>query len=220
MSDITNLEGAIVSDIALEFAQQEALSMMFNNDQTGSNTGYYGATSGLRGLNSYTHSTSAATFGSSGNAITNGIHTVYTTTLTGNSDITNADLAELYEALPPQYLIDPTCCWMMHPSTLSIIRKTAGATGLLLDQAGYDSNCCTYLLGKPVCINPYMDQVGAGKFPIYFAAWSQFVTISDNELMKIQMFEQTQAGFITIFAEKRVCSTIRDVFAGVTCTTA
>jgi HK97 family phage major capsid protein len=220
MSDITNLEGAIVSDIALEFAQQEALSMMFNNDQSGSTTGYYGATAGLRGLNSYTKSASAASFGSSGNAITNGIHTVYKTTLTGSSDITNADLAEIFEALPPQYLIDPTCCWMMHPSTLSIIRKTAGATGLLLDQAGEMGSCCTYLMGKPVCINPYMDEVGAGKFPIYFAAWQQFVTIADNELMKIQMFEQTQAGFITIFAEKRVCSTIRDVFAGVTCTTA
>jgi hypothetical protein len=33
--------------------------------------------------------------------------------------------------------------------------------------------------------------------------------------MKIQMFEQTAVGYVTIFAEKRVCSTIRDVFAGV-----
>ena len=220
MSDITNLEQAIVTDIGLEFSQQEGLSMMLNNDQSGSTTGYYGGTIGLRGLNSYAHSTSAAIFGSSGNAITNGIHTVYTTTLTGTSDITNADLAEIFEALPSQYLLDPTCCWMMHPSTLSVIRKTAGATGLLLDQAGEMGNCCTYLMGKLVCLNPYMDQIGAGKFPIYFAAWNQFVTIADNELMKIQMFEQTQAGYITLFAEKRVCSTIRDVFAGVTCTTA
>lgn len=220
MSDINNLEGAIVTDIALEFAQQEALSMMLNSDQSGSTTTNYGATVGLRGLNSYAHSTSAASFGTSGNAITNGIHTVYTTTLAGTSDITNADLAEIFEALPPQYLLDPTCCWMMHPSTLSVIRKTAGGTGLLLDQAGEMGNCCTYLMGKPVCINPYMDELGAGKYPIYFSAWEQFVTIADNELMKIQMFEQTQAGFITIFAEKRVCSTIRDVFAGVTCTKA
>jgi hypothetical protein len=33
--------------------------------------------------------------------------------------------------------------------------------------------------------------------------------------MSIDMYEQTQAGFITLFAEKRLCSTIRDVFAGV-----
>jgi hypothetical protein len=215
MSDITNLEQAIVSDITLEFAQQEALSMMLNNDQSGSTTGYYGGTVGLRGLNSYTTSTSSASFGSSGNAITNGIHTVYTVTLDGVADVTMNDIANIFSALPPQYLIDPTCGWMMHPSTLGTIRKTAGPTGILLDQAGENGEVTTYLLSKPVYLNPYMEQIGAGKFPIYFAAWSQFVTIADNELMKIQMFEQTQAGYVTIFAEKRVCSTIRDVFAGV-----
>jgi hypothetical protein len=43
----------------------------------------------------------------------------------------------------------------------------------------------------------------------------RFVTIADNELMSLKRFDQTQAGFITLFAEKRVCSTILDVFAGV-----
>jgi hypothetical protein len=76
MSDIDSLEEAIVNDLMLEFAQQEALSMMLNNDQAGSTTVNFGATSGLRGLNSYTGSTSAAAFGTSGSAITNGVHTV------------------------------------------------------------------------------------------------------------------------------------------------
>ena len=38
---------------------------------------------------------------------------------------------------------------------------------------------------------------------------------ADNEEMKIQLLEQSQVGFISFYAEKRVCSTIRDVFAGV-----
>jgi hypothetical protein len=41
------------------------------------------------------------------------------------------------------------------------------------------------------------------------------MTIADNEMMSIQRLEQYQPGFISLYAEKRVCSTIRDVFAGV-----
>jgi len=216
LSDVNNLEESIVRDIALEFAQQESLSMMFNNDQAASTTGYYGATIGLRGLNSYANSSSAAAFGTSGPAPTNGIHTVLSFVLASASTVVVADLADIYNALPPQYLLDPTCAWMMTPTTLSIIRKLAANTGIFLDQAGENGNNATvYLMGKPICINPYMDELGAGKYAIYFAAWNQFVTIADHEIMNIQMFDQTQPGYVTLFAEKRVCSTIRDVFAGV-----
>ena len=218
LSDVNNLEESIVRDIALEFAQQEALSMMFNNDQAASTTGYYGGTIGLRGLNSYTTSSSAAAFGSSGIAITNGIHTVLTFTLASASAVVVNDLSDIYASLPPQYLLDPTCAWMMSPATLAVLRKLASNTGLFLNQAGEDGTSSTvYLMGKPVRINPYMDDLAAGKFAIYFAAWDQFVTIADNETMDIQMFDQTQPGYVTLFAEKRVCSTIRDVFAGVRC---
>ena len=73
----------------------------------------------------------------------------------------------------------------------------------------------TTIFGFPVIPNPYMSTTGANNYPIYLGAWDEFVSIADNELMKIQMFEQTSVGFITLFAERRVCSTIRDVFAGV-----
>ena len=196
LSDINNLQESIVKDIALEFAQQEALSMMFNNDQAASTTGYYGATLGLRGLNSYSTSASAAAFGSSGPLITNGIHTVLTYTIATATAIVVADLAGIYHYLPPQYLLDPTCAWMMSPDTLRVIRQLAANTGIFLDQAGEDGSSATvYLMGKPVRINPYMDDLAAGKFAIYFAAWDQFVTIADNEMMNIQMFDQTKPGF-------------------------
>ena len=76
LDDVNAITQAITSDIMLEFAQQEALSMMFNNDQASSTTVNYGATSGLRGLNSYAGSTTSASFGTTGNAITNGLHTI------------------------------------------------------------------------------------------------------------------------------------------------
>jgi len=218
LSDINNLEQSIVNDIAMEFAQQEALSMMFNNDQAGSTTGYYGATLGLRGLNSYPNSTSSASFGSSGNAITNGLHTVLAVQAESSSAISYNDIANLAGALPAQYWCTPTTAWMMHPTTIKNLRElTGGATGLpvFLEVGDVDGGSVTRIFGFPVIPNPYMSVAGSGNYPIYLASWDNFVTIADNELMKIQMFEQTAVGYVTIFAEKRVCSTIRDVFAGV-----
>jgi len=123
LSDVNYLEESLVGDIMLEFAQQEALSMMLNNDQSGSTTVNYGATSGLRGLNSYTNSTSAAAFGSNGSAITNGIHTVLGVAQAANTAVTYDDLANLQAALPAQYLYKPTTAFMMHPTTIGALRK-------------------------------------------------------------------------------------------------
>jgi HK97 family phage major capsid protein len=218
MGDINNINEAIVGDIMLEFAQQEALSMMYNNDQAGSTTYNYGATQGLRGLNSYPSSTSAAAFGSNGSAITNGRHTVLGVTQASAGAIVYNDLANLYAALPSQYLADMTCAWMMHPTTIKTIRElvtTTSGVPYFLEVGDDDGGAVIYIFGKPVIVNPYMQLAGAGNYPVYFAAWSQFVTIADNELMSIKAFEQTNPGFITLFCEKRVVSTIRDIFAGV-----
>ena len=217
MSDINNLEQALVGDIMLEFSQQEALSMMLNNDQAGSTTVSYGATVGLRGLNSYPNSTSAAAFGTNGSAITNGRHTVLAVEQAANTAVTYDDLANLQAALPPQYLYKPTTAFMMHPSTIGALRKlkASGTSNNFLEVGDDDGGAVLYIFGHKVIPNPYMSVTGAGNYPVYLACWDCFMTIADNEMMSIKAFEQTAPGFITLFAEKRVCSTIRDVFAGV-----
>ena len=218
LSDVNYLNETIVMDMALEFAQQEALSMMFNNDQSGSTTVNFGATSGLRGLNSYAGSTSAAAFGSNGSAITNGLHTVLQVAQAANTAVTYDDLSNFMGALPAQYLFKPTTCWMMHPTTINTLRKLKGSTGgapMFVETGDDDGGAIVYIFGHPVCPNPYMSLTGAGNYPVYLAEWERFVTIADRQEMSIQLLEQTQAGFITFFGEKRVASTIRDVFAGV-----
>ena len=218
LSDVNYLEETIAMDLALEFSQQEALSMMYNNDQSGSTTVNYGATSGLRGLNSYTGSTSAAAFGTSGSAITNGLHTVLQVSQASASAVSYDDLANLIAALPAQYYGKPTTCWMMHPTTIGALRKLKGSTGgspMFVEAGDDDGGAVVYIFGHRVIPNPYMQVAGSGNYPVYLAEWERFVTIADNELMKIQMLEQSAPGFVTFFAEKRVCSTIRDVFAGV-----
>jgi HK97 family phage major capsid protein len=67
------------------------------------------------------------------------------------------------------------------------------------------------IFGWPVIPNPYM----TATFPIYLANWNRFLQIADVEEMNIQMYEQTIPGFVTMWAEKRMVSTVRDPFAGV-----
>jgi HK97 family phage major capsid protein len=218
LSDVNYLEETIVADIALQFAQQEALSMMYNNDQSGSTTANYGATAGLRGLNSYSGSTSAASFGTNGSAITNGLHTVLQVTQASASAVSYDDLANLQAALPPQYLYKPTTCWMMHPTTIGALRKLKASTGgspMFVEVGDDDGGAVIYIFGHKVISNPYMQTAASGNYPVYLAEWERFLTIADREEMNIQRLDQTAPGFITLFAEKRVVSTIRDVFAGV-----
>lgn len=218
LSDIDYLEETLVMDLALEFSQIEGQSMMFNNDQSGSTTTAYGATQGLRGLNSYPGSLSAASFGSNGSAITNGRHTVLQVAQASNAAVSYDDLANLMGALPSQYLYQESTAWMMHPSTINAIRKLKGSTGgapMFVETGDDDGGSVVYIFGHRVIPNPYMDVTGAGKYPVYLACWECFYTIADREIMNVKRFDQTAPGFVYLFAEKRLCSTIRDVFAGV-----
>jgi HK97 family phage major capsid protein len=218
LSDINALEESVVMDLALEFLQQEALSMMNNNDQSGSTTYTTGAEYGLRGLNYYPSSTSAASFGTNGSALDDGIHTVLTVAQNAEYLVYN-DIANLASALPAQYWNFDTTCWMMHPTTIKNLRElTGGTSGLpvFLEVGNANGSAVGNIFGHEVLANPYMDvEGGVGKFPVYLADWSRFLTIADNEEFILKRFEQTQPGFVTLYAEKRVVSTIRDVFAGV-----
>jgi len=216
MSDINNLEEAVVDDLILEFLAKEATSMMQNNDQTGSSTTTTGATAGLRGLNYYPSGANAA-FGTNGSGLTNGLHTVKTVAQAGASLAYN-DITALASALPAQYWNFDTTAWMMHPSTIESLREITGSgSGLpvFLEVGNANGSAVGNIFGHEVIVNPYMDEVGAGKFPVYLADWSRFLTIADNEEMTIKRFDQTAPGFVTLWAEKRMVSTIRDVFAGV-----
>jgi HK97 family phage major capsid protein len=216
MSDVNYLNETIVEDLALEFATIEGASMIQNNDQSGSTTTTTGAINGLRGLNYYT-SASTAAYGSSGYAITDGIHSLATVSQAGAS-IAYDDIVNLTNALPAPYWCMDGTAFMMHPSTMQALRKLKGSTGgapMFVEVGDEDGGALAYVFGFPVIPNPNMDVIGSGKFSVYLANWSRFVTIADVEEMSIQAMEQTQAGFITLFAEKRMVSSVRDPFAGV-----
>ena len=211
LSDVNALESSIVADLALEFAQLEGQSMVLNNDQAGSTTTSTGATNGLRGLDSYV-SAAASAFGSSGTAITNGRHSIATISLGGNP-VTYNKIVDMASTLPAQYWALPTTAWHIHPDMILMLRELKDTQGLplFLEVGDSDGAAVGRIFGFPVVPNPFL----SAAFPIYLANWSNFLTIGDSEQMNVQMFEQTAPGYITMYAEKRIVSSVRSPFAGV-----
>jgi hypothetical protein len=217
MSDINGIDSAIVNDLILEFSQLEAQSMATNYDQAGSTTVSTGGENGLRGLAYYGTSTSAAAYGTSGTAITNGIHTVLYEGFTANA-ITYDDIVNAANLLPGQYWSLPTTAWHLHPAVISQLRKlksTGGGVPMFIESGDEDGGSLAFLFGFPVIPNPYLQTPGSGSVSGILANWDQFLTIADAEEMTIKSYEQTQPGFATLYAEKRLVSTIRNPFAGV-----
>lgn len=211
MSDINGLQPTLVDDLMLEFSQLEGQSMVANNDQSGTTTTSTGGTDGLRGLDSYA-SGAASAYGTSGTAITAGIHTIATVSL-GGSAVTYNKVVDTAKALPPVYWSLPGTAWHMSPDFILALRELKDSQGLplFLEIGDKDGAAVGHVFGFPVIPNPYLTSA----FPAYLANWEQFLTIGDTETFNVQMFEQTQPGFVTLYAEKRVVSSVRNPFAGV-----
>jgi HK97 family phage major capsid protein len=165
----------------------------------------------LRGLDSYASGATSA-FGSSGTAITNGIHTIATVS-NGGVAVTYNKMVNMANALPAQYWSLESTAWHISPAMIQTLRQLKDSQGLplFLEMGDADGAAVGRVFGWPVVPNPYLST----DFPIYLANWNRFLTIGDTEQMNVQMYEQTAPGFVTMFAEKRVVSTVRDPFAGV-----
>jgi len=215
LTDVNYLDETLVQDLFQEFGTQEANSMIINNDQAGSTTTTTGGVDGLRGLNSYT-TAAASAYGTSGTAITNGIHSIATVSQTGAA-ISYSDITDMARLFPAQYWNLPGTAWMMHPQTIHDLRNLGSGTTIkqFAEVGDSDGGSVVYIFGFPVIPNPYMQTVANGNFSVYLANWTNFVTIADVEEMNVQAFEQTTPGFITLYAEKRLASTVRDPFAGI-----
>lgn len=221
LTDVNGLDATLVDDLMMEFAQLEGASAGLNDDQAGSTTTSTGGTDGLRGLNSYPGAAgAAAAFGSSGTAITNGLHTIRTVGYT-TGELEHETLTAMANALPGQYWNLPGTAWMMSPTAINALRDyvhggTNQSSYAFVENGADNAGSLTHVFGFPVIVNPYLDVIGtAGAKPVYLANWPRFMTFADVEEMTVQAMEQTTPGFINLYAEKRMVSTVRDVFAGV-----
>ena len=237
LDDIDGLEANVVDDMLQEFSQQEGLSMVLNDDQSGSTTTAYGGTNGLRGLNSYPGANasyaggtiSTAAFGTSGTAATDGLHDIATydqTTTNGYAAVNNVtyqDLITFIHSLPQQYWAT-TNAFMINPIMLAGIRGLVDDNGTpvfeRMSPLIYDG-IVGKLLGYDVIVNAYCDApTSAGGsagttslYPMYFGNFSRGHTIVDRLNMVLRRYDQTQPGFITFYGEKRLCSSVVDPFS-------
>lgn len=242
LDDIDGLEANVVDDMLAEFAQNEALSMVVNNDQSGDGTTVAtGGADGLRGLDQYAGAnatytggtTSTAAFGSSGTGSSSGLHSLATydqITTNGNTvgaaNITYKDVVNFIYALPQQYWTE-SAKFVVSPVLLAQIRGLVDDNGTPVFErmSPLETNGIVgRLLGFDVVVNKYLDnpsQTTTGDagttslYPMYFADWSRFHTIVDRLNMVMRRYDQTLPGFITFFGEKRLATSVRDPFAGV-----
>lgn len=235
LDDIDGLEGTIVDDMLMEFAQAEAQSMIQNSDQTNSPS-TYGGTSGLRGLDQYPGAnatytggtTSAAAYGTSGTGSTTGLHSIATydqTTSNVNTVGANAivykDVINLCYALPQQYWT-PNARFMVNPVLAQAIRGLQDNNGRPIFNSMESLNpdgIIGQLLGFDVVMNKYLDNpsqpttgsAGTTSFyPMYFGDWQSGHTIIDRMDMVMRRYDQTLPGSITFYGEKRLATSIRD----------
>ncbi len=235
LDDIDGLEGTIVDDMLMEFAQAEAQSMIQNSDQTNS-PATYGGTSGLRGLDQYPGAnatytggtTSAAAYGTSGTGSATGLHSIATydqTTSNVNTVGANAivykDVINLCYALPQQYWTT-SACFMVNPVLAQAIRGLQDNNGRPIFNSMESLNpdgIIGQLLGFNVVMNKYLDnpsQATTGSagtnslYPMYFGNWQLGHSIIDRMDMVMRRYDQTLPGSITFYGEKRLATSIRD----------
>ena len=242
LDDIDGLEANVVDDMLAEFSQAEGLSMIVNNDQSGTGTSVStGGADGLRGLDQYGGANavyaggtcSTAAFGSSGTGSSSGLHSLATydqITTNGNTvganNITYKDVVNFVYSLPQQYWT-PDARFMISPILLQAIRgltDTNGAPIFNRNEGLSVEGIVGQLMGFDVVVNKYLDtpsQTTTGSagttslYPMYFADWSRFHTIVDRLNMVVRRYDQTLPGFITFYGEKRLATSVRDPNAGV-----
>ncbi len=242
LDDIDGLEANVVDDMLAEFAQKEALSMIQNNDQTGtgSDTATGGA-DGLRGLDQYGGANatytggkvSTAAFGSSGTGSSSGLHSLATydqlttnANTVGAANVTYKDLVNFIYSLPQQYWTD-SAVLMVNNVFMAQIRGLTDNNGTPVFERMnplQTNGIVGTVLGFPVVVNSYLDtpsQTTTGTagtnslYPAYFGDFSRFYTIIDRLNMLVRRYDQTAPGFITFYGEKRLGTSVRDPFAGV-----
>jgi len=240
LDDIDGLEANVVDDMLAEFSQQEALSMIQNNDQ-GATSLPYGGSNGLRGLDQYAGAnstyaggtSSTAAFGSSGTGSSSGLHSLATydqittnANTVGANNIQYKDVINTMYALPQQYWT-PSARWMVSPILAQAIRGLQDTNGRPIFNSMESLNpdgIIGQMLGFDVVMNKYLDtpsQTTSGSagtnslYPMYFADWSRFHTIIDRLNMVMRRYDQTLPGYITFFGEKRLATSVRDPNAGV-----
>ena len=111
--------------------------------------------------------------------------------------VTYDDLVDLEHSVDPIYRSAPGAGWMMHDSSLKVIRKIKDLDGRPIFVPGYEQGnpggAPDRLLGKPITISQEMAVMAANAKSILFGDMSRYII---REVMDLTLFRMMDSAFI------------------------
>ena len=122
----------------------------------------------------------------------------------GNASLVNDldKLIDLQHALKPVYRNG--AAWLMNDATLATIRKMKDGDGNYIWVPGLKDGAPDTLLGKPVEIDDNVDDIGANKYPIFFANFKRAYLIIDRQGVRVLRDPYTTKPYVLFYTTKRV----------------
>jgi len=117
--------------------------------------------------------------------------------------LNNADkLIALQHALKPYYRNGAK--WLMNDSTVEAIRYFKNGNGDYIWRPGLQENAPDLLLGKPIAVDDNVDDIGAGKYPIYFGNFKEGYLIVDRFGIRVLRDPYSSKPYVEFYTTKRV----------------
>ena len=119
------------------------------------------------------------------------------------STFPNADkLIDLQHALKSIYRNGAV--FLLNDLTLSTVRKFKDGEGNYMWRPGLAEGSPDTLLGKPVSIDDNVDDIGAGKYPIFFGNFKRAYLIIDRQGTRVLRDPYTAKPYVMFYTTKRV----------------
>ena len=180
---IKDIAAWLSDEVSVDFAEAEGVG--FVSTGTGVKS--------PKSLNAYTKVANASyTWGSLGYIA--GAHA----TLLNNMD----KLIDLQHALKPIYRAGAS--WLMNDATVAKLRVFKDGDGNYIWRPGLLEGAPDILLGKPIEIDDNVDDVGAGKYPIYYGNFKRGYLIIDRQGIRVIRDNLTEKGKVLFYTTKRV----------------
>lgn len=117
--------------------------------------------------------------------------------------LNNADkLIDLQHALKRKYRNG--AAWLMNDTTCSKVRALKDGEGNYLWRPGLAEGAPDVLLGKPVEYDDNVDDIGAGKYPVWFGNWKRAYLIVDRFGIRVLRDPYTNKPYVHFYTTKRV----------------
>lgn len=177
-----DIAGWLADEVSIEFSEQESEAFINGN-----------GVEQPKGIAAYTMTPNASYVWGKVGYITS-----------GNASLVNDldKLIDLQHALKPVYRNG--AAWLMNDATLATIRKMKDGDGNYIWVPGLKDGAPDTLLGKPVEIDDNVDDIGANKYPIFFANFKRAYLIIDRQGVRVLRDPYTTKPYVLFYTTKRV----------------